>query len=299
MSILTTVEAVPSRLFAIYGSLFDSENGETEERLEAWATPPSLKNSGGEEGSGSITRLFTNSLQEARRLGLVEQLEDRLRLTADARGGGKKGRDSAKFFLNYLRRTLFDVDRAAETQQRGFMLGLTWFLNTNPLKPLNFSEDQSFIIKKEIGDNAAKTECTAILNYQNMLYWARFLGFATIVGDGNSRRAIADPVKAIDFALPTIFSDSAALPIETFLNRLAAIFPVFERGTVRQEYDDMRLDVLVDAAHRLSVSTSIALQRLNDRQTIAMTSVADAPARVLDFGSREGRVSHVALKRAT
>ena len=40
MSILTTVEAVPSRLLAIYESLFESENGETEERrLEACATP--------------------------------------------------------------------------------------------------------------------------------------------------------------------------------------------------------------------------------------------------------------------
>ena len=60
----------------------------------------------------------------------------------------------------------------------------------------------------------------------------------------------------------------------------------------------MRIDVLVDAAHRLSISTSLALQRLSDVQIIAMTSVADAPARVLDFGMREGRVSHIALKSA-
>jgi len=303
MSIITTVEAVPSRLFAIYASLFESESGENKERIEAWATPPSLSKSGAEEGGGSSTRLFVNSLQEARRLGLVEEVDDKIRLTANARGGGKKGHECESYFQDYLKRTLFDPARAIETQQAGFMFALTWFLNSNPLKPVSFSQDPSFSIKTEIGEHAGRTECTTLLNYQSFLYWARYLGFATIVGgrdseESGSRRAIADPLRAIEWALPAIFANADELPIEAFLDLLSAIFPVFEKGSVRKEYDGLRLNPSADAAHRLSIATSIAVQRLADRQKLSLGSVADAPARVLDFGVREGRISHVSFRRA-
>jgi hypothetical protein len=305
MSIVTTAQAVPSRLFAIYASLFDTEHGEPKDRIESWATPPSLSSRGGADEDGeSSTTLFSNTLQEARRLGLVEEVDNKLRLTVEARGGGKKGRESEGHFRLYLQRTLFDPARAAETQQTGFMLALAWFLCTNPLRPIGFAEPPQTAIKLDIGDHASKTELTSLNRYQNFLYWARYLGFATIVGgrdaeDANLRRAIPDPARAIEAVLGTIFADEADLPIETFLTRLSAIFPVFEKGSVRQEYEGMRLGEPSDASHRLSVSTSIALQRLEDRQRISMTSVADAPARVLDFGVRESRVSHIAHKDAT
>lgn len=303
MSIVTTAQAVPSRLFAIYATLFDSENGEVKERIESWATPSSLSGRGADEDGESSTTLFSNTLQEARRLGLVEEVDDKLRLTVEARGGGKKGRDCEDHFQDYLKRTLFDPARAVETQHSGFMLALAWFLSANPLKPMNFSEGPQIALKIEIGDNANKTELTSINRYQNFLYWARYLGFATIVGgrdadDSNSRRAIPDPRRAIEAALPAIFAEDVELPIEQFLTRLAVIFPVFEKGSIRQDYDAMRLNPQADAAHRLSIATSIALQRLADRQRIALGSVADAPARILDFGLRESRVSHVILKGA-
>src|ERR1700729_2481825 len=106
MSIVTTAQAVPSRLFAIYAALFDSENGEVKDRIEAWATPPSLSGRGGDDDGESTTTLFSNTLAEARRIGLVEEVDEKLRLTADARSGGKKGRDSETYFLTYMRRTL-------------------------------------------------------------------------------------------------------------------------------------------------------------------------------------------------
>jgi hypothetical protein len=228
-------------------------------------------------------------------------MDDKLRLTADARGGGKKVSDSEVYFLDYMRRTLFDPARAVETQQSGFMIALAWFLSSSPLRPMNFSEAPQVGMRAQIGDHASKTELTSLNRYQNFLYWARYLGFATIVGgrdadDQNARRVIPDPLRAIEGALPTIFAEGNDLPIEQFLTRLAGIFPVFEKGSVREEYDAMLLIPISDRAQRLSITTSIALQRLADRQRVALTSLADAPARILDFGSREGRVSHVALR---
>lgn len=303
MSIITTAQAVPSRLYAIYAALFDAETGEPKDRLEAWATPPSLAGRGADEDGEASTTLFSNTLQEARRLGLVEDADDRLRLTAEARGGGKKGQASESYFRAYLSRTLFDPTRAGETGQAGFMVALAWFLSANPLTPMGFAEPPQIGLKLEIGDQASKTELTSLNRYQNFLYWARYLGFATIVGgrddeDTNSRRAVPDPSRAIAGALASIFFDGDELPIETFLNRLAAIYPVFEKGSIRQEYDSMRLNPSVDGGHRLSIATSLALQRLEDGQKIGMTSTADAPARVLDFGRREGRVSHITHRGA-
>ena len=74
--------------------------------------------------------------------------------------------------------------------------------------------------------------------------------FATIVGGGSdaediaSRRVIPDPVRAIESALPAIFAEANDLPIEQFMTRLAAIFPVFETGSVRQDFEAMRLTPL-------------------------------------------------------
>lgn len=303
MSIVTTAQAVPSRLYAIYSALFDSESGEPIVRLEAWATPPSLAGRGADEDGEPSTTLFSNTLQEARKLGLVEDADGKVRLTIDARGGGKRGQPSEYYFLGYVGRTLFDQSRAAQAGQAGFMIALAWFLSANPLTPMGFADPPQIGLKLEIGDHANKTELTSLNRYQNFLYWARYLGFATIVGGSddentNSRRAIPDPSRAIAGALPTIFSDESEHPIETFLSRLATIYPIFEKGSIRQEYDSMRLNPPTDGAHRISIATSIALQRLEDRQKIVMTTKADAPARVLDFGLREGRVSHISLKGA-
>ncbi|RUV64041.1 MULTISPECIES: protein DpdG [unclassified Mesorhizobium] len=301
MSIVTTAQAVPSRLFAIYASLFESDAGEIKDRIEAWATPPSLSGRGADDDGESTTTLFSNTLLEARRLGLVEDMDDKLRLTADARGGGKRGSDSEVYFLDYMYRTLFDPARAIETKHAGFMIALAWFLSSNPLHPMNFSVPPQRTLQAEIGEHASKTEVTSLNTYQNFLYWARYLGFATIVGgrdadDQNARRVIPDPVRAIEGALPAIFAESNELPIEQFLTRLSGIFPVFETGSVREDYEAMRRIPVPDRGQRLSVTTSVALQRLADRQRIVLASVADAPARILDFGMREGGVSHVALR---
>lgn len=298
MSIVTTAQAVPSRLFSIYSSLFDSESGESKERLEAWATPPSLSARGAEEDGEATTTLFSNTLLEARKLGLVEDVDGKLCITSDARGGSRKGAKPEARFRTYLLRTLFDPLRAGETQQSGFMLALAWFLNTNPLEPMSFSDGPQNRLKAEIGDNAQKAELTNINRYQNFLYWARYLGFATIVGTRDDRRAIPDPVHAVASALPTIFADGAEVTIEVFMSKLAALFPVFEGGSARREFEAMLIDRPTPSARRLSMATSLALQRLADRQQIVLTSVADAPIYILGFGAAESRVSHIRRKNS-
>lgn len=303
MSIISTFEAVPSRLFALYATLFNNEHGEVKERIEAWATPPSLSGRTRDDGSESSTNLFSATLSEARKIGFVEEIDNKLRLTDEARGGGKKGDDSEAYFLAYMRDILFDPTRATEAQQTGFMIALSWFLDSNPLHLMNFSEPPQTRVREKVGDYLPETELTTLSRYQNFLYWARYLGFATIIGGVNeddlaSRHVIPNPLNAIESALPLIFSESRDLSIEQFMTRLAAIFPVFETGSVRKSFEGMLLKPLDDSDKRLSITTSLALQRLVDRQCLTLTGVADAASRILDLGLREERVSRVILRSA-
>ena len=58
MSIMTTWEAVPSRLFSLYASLCDAPSGEVRVKFEAQATPASLRNKS-EEEEAVATNLFS------------------------------------------------------------------------------------------------------------------------------------------------------------------------------------------------------------------------------------------------
>lgn len=292
MSIVTNFQAVPSRLLSVYTAVAEAENGVLRENLESWATPPSLSTRGGGEEDGGSTALFTNSLSEARRLGLVEENGDRLIVPEAARGKGGRNADLQAHFLSYLRETLFDPERAASAGQAGVLIALAWFLTKSPLQPVGFSDAPQNQLRTDLGKFAERAELGSTSSFQNLLYWARFLGFATVVGDAGSRRAFPDPSRAISAVLDRVLPDNNWVDMDVFLTRLAAIYPVLEGGSVREEVE---ASSTVPPANdgSLSVASSLALQRLADRGSISLDVVADAKARILDFGGSTKRVSRV------
>jgi hypothetical protein len=292
MSIITTFPAVPSRLFSLYAALADSEDGELRQQLEAWATPPSLATRGGGDEDEGGSSLFTSALQEARKLGIVEESDERLKITVEARSARKNSAERETEFRTYLSEVLFDRTRAEKAEQSAFMLAVSWLLSKNPLQSLNFSEAPQEMLKADLGIEWDKTQLTNRSCYHNFLYWARYLGFATFVGFGAGRRVFPDPAPAIAERLPRIFGDNQLLEIESFLSALSDIFPVFEGGAVRAELDAMRPHTPTND-DRLSVATSLALQRLADRGALTLESVADARGRILDFGIETVRVSRI------
>jgi hypothetical protein len=304
MSIMTTWEAVPSRLFSLYASLCDAPSGEVREKFEAQATPASLRNKSEEEGAVA-TNLFSNALREALAIGLVETNEDKLMITDRARSFANASKAREQSFRRFMIDTLLDEERARTTRQECFMATLAWFLTKSPFRPTSFKSDPTQDLNENLGDRVGKTDITAVSDYQNFLYWARYLGFATIVGGKDSeggrdgRYVIPDPLDAIEQVLPTIFRRQDEVPIEQFMSRLAAIFPVFEGGSVRQDMirgpDAARTGT---AGTTLSKATSIALQRLEGLQVITLRIDADAPVVILDLGRSERRVSHVGRKAA-
>jgi hypothetical protein len=292
MSIVTNFQAVPSRLLSVYAAVAEAENGVLRENLESWATPPSLSTRGGGDEDGGSTALFTNSLSEARRLGLVEENGDRLIVPEAARSKSGRNADLQAHFLSYLRETLFDPERAANAGQAGVLIALAWFLTKSPLQPVGFSDAPQNQLRTDLGQFAEKAELGSTSSFQNLLYWARFLGFATVVGDAGSRRAFPDPSRAISAVLDRVLPDNNWVDVNVFLSRLAAIYPVLEGGSVREEVE---ANSTVPPANdgSLSVASSLALQRLADRGSISLDVVADAKARILDLGGSTKRVSRV------
>ncbi len=292
MSIVNTFEAVPSRLLSIYAAVAEVENGVLTEHLASWATPPSLSRRGGENEDGGSTNLLKASLAEARRLGLVDEKDGRLFVPDAARGRGGRNANLEAHVLSYLRETFFDPERAASAGQAGFLIALAWFLTKNPLQPVSFSDAPQNQLRSDLGQFAGKAELGSTASFQNLLYWARFLGFATVVGDAESKRAFPDPIRAISAVLDRVFPDNKWVDMDMFLSRLAAIYPVLEGGSVREEVEaSSTVPPAVDG--RLSVASSLALQRLADRGLILLDVVADARARILDFGGNTKRVSRV------
>jgi hypothetical protein len=294
MSIVNNTQAVPNRVFSVYAAVADTENGVLRDQLAAWATPPSLSTRGGDDDEGGSSALFTNSLNEARRLGLIEEEGDKLRVPDAARGAGGRGADREADFLAYLRATLFDPERAARVGQGGVLTALAWFLTRSPLEPLSFSAEPKEMLRRDLGDSEVRAELGNRSAYQNLLYWARYLGFASIVGEAGTRRAFPDPLRAIAAVIGRVLPDASWLEIDLFLARLAVIYPVLEGGSVRAEVEAMRT-AAPSADDRLSVATSLALQRLADRGAITLEAVADAKSRILDFGMSTRRVSRVRL----
>lgn len=292
MSIVTNFQAVPSRLLSVYAAVAEAENGVLRANLESWATPPSLSTRGGGDEDGGSTALFTNSLSEARRLGLVEEDGDRLTVPEAARSKGGRSADLQAHFLSYLREMLFDPERAASAGQAGVLIALAWFLTKSPLQPVGFSDAPQNQLRADLGQFAEKAELGSTSSFQNLLYWARFLGFATVVGDAGSRRAFPDPSRAISAVLDRVLPDSHWVDINVFLTRLAAIYPVLEGGSVREEVE-ANSTVPPASDGSLSVASSLALQRLADRGSISLDVVADAKACILDLGGSTKRVSRV------
>lgn len=292
MSIVNTFEAVPSRLLSIYAAVAELENGVLSEHLASWATPPSLSRRGGEDEDGGSTNLLKASLAEARRLGLVEEKDGRLFVPDAARGIGGRNANLEDHLLSYLRDTLFDPERAARTGQTGVLIALAWLLTKSPLQPVSFSDEPHNQLQRDLGQFAEKAELGNRSSFQNLLYWARFLGFATVVGDAGGRRAFPDPSRAISAVLDRVLPDNKWVDMDVFLTRLATIYPVLEGGSVREEVEANRT-VPPASDGSLSVASSLALQRLADRGSITLDVFADAKARILDFGCSTKRVSRV------
>ena len=289
MSIVSVAEAVPNRLLAIYGALLARSGGETRERLKAEMVPPSLRVG----RDNQSTAVFDASLREARAIGLVTEDGDKLSVPSAIHPKMRQGEEEA--FRAHVLRVLCDEEIADSTGQSKVAPALAWLLMQDPRRPIPWSENPLPIITRQLlGDNPLDLGNSSRL--QNLAYWARYLGFARLVGAGQVF-IVPDPYDAISRLLSKVFDIDKSLRAREFRKRLADLCPVLEDGSVRGRVEQQVRDEIGRAnPQRLSRSTSLALLRLESCGRIELAESSDAEVCILDLGTSERRFHFIALK---
>lgn len=153
-----------------------------------------------------------------------------------------------------------------------FAKGIAWILSQNIYGfPSTWAGGAENIANEQlVGEKILQNDT----RWNNLRYWARYFGFAT--GDSGSFQV--DPTSAINDELPTIFAGRKELPAHEFIDALAEQLPVIDFGSVRRKLEE-KLNASSwrrPADGHLSMSLSLALQRLDLNSTIKLAGRADA-----------------------
>lgn len=253
-----------------------------------------LEELGTSERSG--TTMGTGVLNEMLRLKILERMEDdhvRIRPTLVSRL--PKATWTERLY-DYLFPVMTTADAAREHGQADMAEALCWLLQQSPTQALSFGGGKHInILVSQMADKDPL--CTSIGNdarYQNMIYWARYLGFAErITVKQVAEMVIADPTRAITGRLPAIFGSDRKLTMHTFLQRLAAQIPVLDGGEVWQNIQGRLRGAMHAKDKHVSQATGLALLRLQRAGKIQLEGLSDASSWMLEVGREVKSISHI------
>lgn len=287
MSVISTVEAIPSRLKIIYEYL-EGKTAEDRSRVMAVLAPRALARIGA-SGDPSLATV-DNSLAEAIQLGLV--LNENGKLTArpiDKALRKKYGLDRA--FIDLAEWLLLSEESPGRESQRTFPFALAWLLMQSPREPLQFSGNKVNKLRGQIGEGD-EYQLTNESSWQNLCYWARALGYCTWFSSNGEAMVISDPTEALRRHLDAMLPAKEPLRVVDALGLLAKRCTVIDGGVVREEVESRSLGTLRESS-KLSQSTSFALSRLESLGAVHLRALADAETRTLDVGAGPRPVSHL------
>jgi len=290
MSVLSTFEAIPSRLKIIYEYL-EGKAPEDRSRVIEILGPGALAR---KKASGDPSRATVeSSLNEAIQMGLIVSEDGKLSALPMEKGLRRKvGFDRA--FVDLAEWLLLAADAPGRASQRAFPYALAWLLMQSPREPLQFSDNKVSTLRGQIGEGD-DYQLTNESSWQNLCYWARALGFCTWLSCGGQAMVMADPTKALQRHLDAILPLKEPLRIVDALVLLGERCTVFEGGVVREEVEARSLGVPRESS-KLSQSTSFALLRLESLGAVTLLALADAETRTIEVGAGPRPLSH--LQRA-
>jgi hypothetical protein len=291
MSVISTVEATPSRLRIMFEYL-EGRVGDEREKLLVLLSPRSLPTRSA-DGESSVA---PNALDEALRLGLLVRAGDKIAAGGQLDRGRRRRHGEREAFAALVEQLLLDPAAPGAASQRSFPCALSWLLTRSPSVPLDFSANQLVRLRQDLGEDD-DYELTSNLRWQNFCYWARYLGYCGFVGVGGKTLVVPDPTAAVRRHLADVLPDRGEMRIGEVIAGLAARCPVLEEGATRREVEGRFLRPTREPS-RLSQATSLAFRRLHDGGLISVRALADAEARVLDLGDATDRVTHVGRTRA-
>lgn len=289
MSVVTSLTAVPNRIEIIWKYLVVvGHQGVDKDDLDHLLRPPALskRQTADEDGAGAMV---TELLNEMRALGVIDRTSDNKLVTS------VMAKDDADALLTFLEQRILSLERADQCGQGKVTRALAWFLTQDPTKPLAWGDNCSETVRQDCGQDSGAFDLTAAARFQQLVYWARYLGFAwrLELGVDKANVVFPDPTAALMRHLPAISRGNGLTPIHEVLNRIAEVLPVLEGGTARTEVESLLPSGKRRPTAQLSKSTSLALERLEAKRLIKLGQLPDATGVTLDGATGFRAVSHL------
>ncbi len=288
MSVLRTVEAVPSRVAGVGRYLAIRANGEERAKVEAMLSPPRL-------GKGNMIKEVIGECLNMSLLETTGESSDKLVLSPTASETLKRGHVSAEAMRELLGGLLLTPDN---DRNHDLCRLLAWFLaqETTTLSGGRDARDKRDALSRQL-DTQVGSNWFGLTNeaqLDNFGYWAVYLGFAwqcSTMAD-KSERLLPDPTGYIFASLPVLFGEAAEMGLPEFLESLAQRCPVFEGGAF---YGEIKHHLKAREEEYLPSSMALALSRLRYRGVVDLERRADAPGRLMP--SVAERYTHIVWKR--
>ena len=269
MSLLHTVESVPSRVRGLFSYLLTLEGGIAQGDLVRTLSPQILHDN---------QQCARKTIEEAQELELIEINQDKIvtlhtELQVDERD--PKNRSLASEMLPSI------ITRLAFTNPNNinnYNLGqaIAWVLTRSLFdKPLDWNQAENELGKgPSLGLNDVR--------FGNLAHWITYLGFAR----GEKTTLVADPTIAVRRGLKTVLSDQSTKDLSTVIQNLANKLSVIDGGN--HNVDLLKKNPNLAAVDgQVSPSLSIALLRLKEEGFIKLEHRSDSPApktlRIADF----------------
>lgn len=272
MSVLNTVEAVPSRVAGIFRYLLRYKDGKSSKKslLEKMSLNP------------SDTDMIRTVLRECVKMELIHESGDTLELCERL----PKGVFDEKIFKRLLLKKVADSNNDVN---HNLCRLICWFLYQNPLKG-PFDRDKLIdMYRKQSGGNPLD------LNEQkwdDFRYWSTYLGASWNCSIGSSWSLLPDPTDLIERELVNMFRNDyqGGNSVGEILSELSARCFVLPGGIFSEAVHNWKIPVYDE--NQIHPSVALSLLRLEQKKLLNIEHRADAPLMTMkDTGKK--MVSHI------
>jgi hypothetical protein len=289
VSVISTLEAVPNRLRILWEVLRDiGDDGIKRKELQKIISPISLDAQEDKETSNTANT-FRGALGALVEIGLAKIIKDSVSLTAISKESSSEGNIT---FISEIERTLLSPGTDIYAENGSLAGALAWLLTREPTQPLSWNSAPAKELQDDLGDNGPRFDLTNKERWQTFAYWARFLGYASIVEIDSQVWVIPDSSKAIRRHLDSVLPNKKEVPFKNLISGLSSKTPLFEEGSARISLESKFPSDPKREARILSPSTAFSLRRLEVTDNIKLILRSDAEIWVAS-GLSEDRISHV------
>ena len=295
MSVLTDANqyASSSRVRGVFRYLLPKAGQrESREKLEKFLSPESLLRGG---DSDATTRgMIKGTISECLKMGLlVEESEGddsaiaiNPDLPSEARSKSKGDGLLAHTLVGLMMTTEKDANRNLATI-------IAWYLAQDAYAaPGNWPEIQAALLQQVGADLLGMNDA----RYSQFVDWICFLGFAWRHSLKDKVLLTPDPTAYLRGAITTLIPQRGGQPVSLgdFISKLGTHCPIFETGAYRVEVEN-KVRTRETEQH-LSLTTALALLRLQEEKVIELSKRSDAPVYTFPDGNQSQSFSHI--KRA-